>query len=619
MCGINGVLNKNGGEIDKDTFIKMRDSLAHRGPDDGGVYFEKSLALGHRRLSIIDVSENGHQPFISSDNSYIIVFNGEIYNFIELRQELAKKGLKFKSNTDTEVLLLLFIEYGEACLELLNGMFAFAVWDCLKKELFIGRDRVGVKPLYYYDDNNTFLFASEIKAFFYYGIDKRLKHENISEWLLFRYVAGEETLFEGIKVLLPGHYLKISKSGGIPKVIKRWWNLSQKIIAGPPILDPVNWLKNNFYSSINYRMISDVPIGILLSGGIDSSSVAASISQNGYENIHTFNVGFENFKDDESNVAEKFSKSLNFPFHSIKLAPKDLGQLYLDATYHNDEPLIHQNDPHLIAISRFAKNQVKVLLSGEGADELMAGYVRYKPLEYIRILRNLRGLLNYMPKKLRSHRVVKLSKYLSLNAQHESVIWNASNMFPSDYIELGITAFNIENPYRLNMAIEAEKCYPNDELRQTLYLDQHTYLCSLNNRNDRTTMAASIECREPFLDYRLIEGLGKLPTSLLMRNGVGKIILKNALRKELGKDVLSFRKIGFSIPWADTIKEIPYFLDLVSNLPSHPALKLGILEHLDIQMLLNDYRRGNTKNEGLIRHLLMFVIWHDNYFLKKFE
>lgn len=617
MCGINGVINYLNKPVDRGLFFKMRDSLLHRGPDDSGSFFNEFLALGHRRLAILDKSSNGQQPLISRNGRYVIIFNGEIYNFNEFKKELIDKGYRFSTNTDTEVLLYLYMEYGSKVLLRLNGMFAFAIWDNEENQLFIARDRVGVKPLYFSFQPEYFAFASEPKALFEYGVPKRLEIGNLNEWLFFRYVSGNQTLFQGVEELLPGHYMILSKSNNFKPKCIRWWNLSEEIKMHSEITNPDEWFKQTFFSSIRYRMISDVPIGVLLSGGLDSSSIAAAVKNQKFNDIQTFNVGFDNFKDNESNLARNFSKKLGFPFHSVSLSDFDIEKEFISATYANDEPLVHQNDPHLIAISRYAKDYVSVLLSGEGSDELMAGYVRYMPIAYKNSLYPFRFFFNFLPNSILSNRLLKLKKFLEICSNSKMALWNSSIYYPADFVKFGIESAGISNPYRMKILDEGADLYGNNTLRQAMYLDQHTYLCSLNNRNDRTTMAASIECREPFLDYRLLAGLGKLPNKDFVRSGVGKYLLRRTMAPLLGNDVTRVRKIGFSIPWSATLNASPTLKSLWDSMPEHEALKIGILSDLNVRELMMQYNRGNIALEGLLRQLLMFVLWHDTYLNNK--
>lgn len=308
---------------------------------------------------------------------------------------------------------------------------------------------------------------------------------------------------------------------------------------------------------------------------------------------------------------------MGFPFHTIQVEGQAIEDGFLRATYMHDEPLIHQNDPHLIAISAYAKQYVSVLLSGEGSDELMGGYVRYRALGYQNLLKNFGWILNVLPESSMNNRLKKLKKFNALRNPKIQSLWNAANYYPTDYQRYGLEYAGIQNNYRYKILDEAESLYGKNAFRNALYLDQHTYLCSLNNRNDRTTMAASIECREPFLDYRLIAGLGSLDDKWLMRSGVGKHILRQCMSLQLGTEVTRFRKIGFSIPWQATLDASPLLQELWEKLPEHPSLQTGILGDLNVQQIKKDYANGNTFLEVLLRQLLMFALWYDSYMLKK--
>ncbi len=610
MCGINGVLHKNNQPVNEHLLIQMRDRLKHRGPDDAGTWIDHHIGFGHRRLSIIDTSHNGHQPRLSKDGRYAIVFNGEIYNFEEFKPELSAKGYSFSSESDTEVLLYLYIEYGDAMLDRLNGMFALAIWDTLEQNLFIARDRVGVKPLYFYNSDSLFAFASEPKALFAYGIEKTIDVSQLNEWLLYRYVSGANTLYQNIYSLLPGYSMTLSKKNNFTLTQKRWWNLSDKIRNHAPIQHPTEWFKDTFLSSINYRMVSDVPVGILLSGGLDSSSVAAAVHQNGFSNINTFNVGFPGFIDDEAAQAANFSKKLGFNFHSISITGDDFYDNLVRSTYILDEPLTHHNDPQLVGISKYSKQFVTVLLSGEGSDELMAGYVRYNPLKYLQYANMAKELLKLIPGRFKNNRFQKLENYLQLKNTTEQILYNASGYYPRDYEKYGVDAFGISNTFRYDIAKEARELFPDNILRQTLYVDQHTYLCSLNTRNDRASMAASIECREPFLDYRLIEGIGSLPDKWFIRNGNGKHLLRESMASLLGQQALSFRKIGFSIPWLELVKSSEQLSTDWENFHHSGIFQIGILAKLDILKIKADYQEGDKSKELLIRQLFMLAFWY---------
>jgi asparagine synthase (glutamine-hydrolysing) len=410
MCGIAGILNFGQDSISDQTLMDMGMAIRHRGPDDHGIWNKGTIGFTHQRLSIIDTSEHGHQPMFSEDGQYTIVFNGEIYNHAEFRDELKAKGFFFRSTSDTEVLLYLYITYGETMLHRLNGMFAFAIWDNTKQELFVCRDRMGVKPFYYTKNSKSYYFASEPKAIFAAGIPKEINPLHIKEWLLYRYIAGEETLLKGIKKLLPGHWSKIKADGSIKTA--RWYHLGYQIKQHPQISNPEKWFEETFHSSVKYRMVADVPVGVLLSGGLDSSSIAASLHHSNYKNIHTFNIAFKNKAHDESEIAKKFSQSLHFPFHSLYLENHELFQSLNDSVYHLDEPLVHMNDPHIMAISAYAKKHVKVLLSGEGADELMGGYIRHKTFKWIGARHLIRLVLKCIPAQYKKSRLKNWSDTL---------------------------------------------------------------------------------------------------------------------------------------------------------------------------------------------------------------
>lgn len=611
MCGIAGILQFNQ-VVTPDKLHNMGEAIIHRGPDDRGIWHHEGIGLAHQRLSIIDTSANGHQPMHDSSRRYTIVFNGEIYNHDAFRDELKAKGFSFQSTSDTEVLLYLFMLHGPEMLHRLNGMFAFAIWDNYKKELFVGRDRFGVKPLYYHKNNDGFYFASEPKAIFAAGINKAVDDQQVNEWLLYRFVTGEHTLLKGIKKLLPGYYAIIKADGTMQTT--RWYHLGNRIQNHAEIRNPVQWFEDTFHDSVKYRMVADVPVGVLLSGGLDSSSVAASLHHNGFRQIQTFNIGFRDYIHDESGIARKFSEQLNFPFHSIYLEGHDLFNTLNKSIYQLDEPLAHMNDPQILAVSEYAKNYVKVLLSGEGADELIGGYVRYKTFRYMGLRHQINLLLKLTPDKYKSPRIKKLERYLKVGSINQLIVTNSANYFESDFDELGLSYLGITNAYRAEILKEAKSIYPNSSMRQLLYYDQHTYLQSLNDRNDRATMGASIECREPFQDYRLAEGLGTLDLKWLTSGKKGKRVLKEAMQKHLPEYITNFRKIGLSVPWIQLIKQSPELNDLWNNFSNNPSLENETLDKVDMKSLLREINAGGvSKYEPLALQYFMFYIWKNNY------
>ena len=612
MCGINGILHlRSQKKVDERILTKMRDSLEHRGPDDKGIFIANNIGLGHRRLSILDVSLAGHQPFLSDDERFVMVYNGEIYNFKSFYPELKNNGFDIRTSSDTEVLLKLFQLYGLKMLHRLNGMFAFAVWDKQEKKLTIVRDRMGVKPLYYSFYNESFYFGSEQKALFAAGVPLKISDDGLEEYIFNRFVTGENTLYQNVKKLLPGHIMTIHESGKVST--EKWWDLKKEIQNQPKIKNPVEWFRETFDDSVKLRMISDVPVGILLSGGLDSSSILASLHSQNYKDIKTFNIGFKEKEHNESHLAQMMAEKLDYDFHTMQLEDQNLYDHLLSSTYFQDEPIMHLSEPHLLAVSQMAKPSVKVLLSGEGADELMGGYVRYKALQYPTLLRSIATIGTMMYPFSKKPRFEKLFRYSQISKKSDLVIYNGSNIYPKD-IE---ATFGIQNEpkneYRKQIYEEAKSLYPDNPRRQALYFDQHTYLCSLLDRNDRCTMGASIECREPFLDPRLIVGLGSLEDKWLFTGKKGKFILKSAMKNRLPESILKFKKVGLSAPWGDYITKSAAFKDEIESFSKSDLFQMPYFEHVDIKNLIQNLQKGDTKMTPYIMPLFMMHIWMKNY------
>lgn len=611
MCGINGILNlQSSKKVKEHIIIKMRDALTHRGPDDKGVYVANTIGLGHRRLSVLDTSLAGHQPFLSDDKRYVLVYNGEIYNFKEFYPELIRNGFDIKTKSDTEVLLKLFQLYGTTMLHRLNGMFAFAIWDNQEKKLTLVRDRMGVKPLYYSFYNESLYFASEQKALFTAGVPLKIADDGLEEYIFNRFVAGENTLYQNIKKVLPGYVMTVQQNGKV--IQEKWWDLKSEIQKHPQITNPVEWFRETFDDSVKLRMVSDVPVGVLLSGGIDSSSILASLYRQNYKNIESFNVGFKEEEHNESHLAKMMSEKLDYSFQTMNLEGENLYKSLLSSTYFQDEPIMHLSEPHLLALSQKANNAVKVLLSGEGADELMGGYVRYKALQYPSLLSSIAtiGNLDLFSKKPRYE---KLVRYAQMSKKSDLVLFNSSNIFPNDIEKtFGIHSLP-KNEYRNNIYQEAKALYPNNLRRQALYFDQHTYLCSLLDRNDRCTMGASIECREPFLDPRLITGLGSLEDKWLFTGKKGKFILKSAMQERLPASILNFKKIGLSAPWGDYLTKSPAFREELASFSKSDLFEMPYFENIRIQKLITTLQKGDMRMIPYIMPLFMMHIWIKSY------
>lgn len=603
MCGISGSVHRDPAfRFPENIGIAVRDTLVHRGPDDAGHFAAPGVFLGSRRLSILDLSSNGHMPMTTPDGRFVIVYNGEVYNYRDLKRNLHDSGVHLKSNSDTEVVLHLYAEHGPQMLSQLNGMFAFAIWDTLERQLFVARDRLGVKPLYYAQHNGILHFASEIKALFAAGVPQIFDPEAWPELLTFRYVAGSSTSFKGVHRLLPGHYM-IWKNGEVQ--ISRWWSLADRVREKSHDIpkNAYDWFREIFDDSVNLRRISDVPVGVLLSGGLDSGSVAASLAMQAGKEVASFTVRFEVPRFDEGMLARRVAHEHGLDYHELTVRPSDLPELLVQASQLSDEPLVHLSDVHLFAISRFAKSRVTVLLSGEGADELLGGYVRYQPLRYPAFLKLARPLLPLVTSGLKLNgRFRKLERLLEIGSIDQCTLFNSSEL--SNYSGFLKHSF----PYRWKVLEEAKSLYPSEPFRQAMHLDLHTYLCSLLDRNDRMTMGASIECRVPFLDYRIVEGLCAMPSSKLLSPWKTKHLLRKALGSRLPSEILTHKKWGFAVPWPTYIREVPELRDRVGRLHRLEPVTSGFFEERHVKTIVERFLNGDTENESLITHLFMIGI-----------
>jgi len=614
MCGICGIVYRDRAHpASESVVLAMRDALEHRGPDDAGHYLAPGIALGSRRLSILDLSERGHMPMTTPDGRYWIAYNGEVYNFQELRAGLESRGHVFHSDTDTEVVLRLYVEQGPPMLECLNGMFAFAVWDTQERTLFLARDRVGVKPLYYARREDALYFASEEKALFAAGVTPQFDTSTWEELLCFRYVAGGRTPFVGVERLLPGHYL-LWKDGEVET--RRWWHLAERARVRRENLprDPVQWFEETFNSAVDLRRISDVPVGVLLSGGLDSSSVATSLAAQAGSGVSSFTVRFTEPEYDEGPLAQQVADRCRLDYHELIVAPEDLLSWLHKSSWMCDEPLTHANNIHLWAISQYAKPLVTVLLSGEGSDETLGGYVRYQPLRYPRLLGAARPVLPRLVSALNMNgRLRKLSRFVALGPVDRFVLFNTCDVLPADLESLGMKP-TAEFAYREQVLAEARACYPGEPMRQAMYSDQHTFLCSLLDRNDRMTMGASIECRVPFLDYRLVEGLAALPTSALLGGKESKHLLRQSVGTKLPEAVRKHRKWGFGVPWKNYFRRVPELRRLVDSLPDIDPIRDGPFERARVRAVVKEFLEGDNQHEELVRQLAMVAVWYQAFF-----
>ncbi|MBY0246081.1 MAG: asparagine synthase (glutamine-hydrolyzing) [Nitrospiraceae bacterium] len=597
--------------IDRAQLIAMRDCMTYRGPDDAGLFIDGPVGLGHRRLSIIDLG-GGHQPMSNEDGSLRIVFNGEIYNYRSLREELKAKGHQFQSQSDTEVILHLYADRGEACVHALNGMFAFAIWDAHRRVLFLARDRMGVKPLYYAVTPKAFLFASEIKAILTSGmVSARCRDEAVAEYMLFRQVAGPESLFEGVMNLPPGCTLTLYN--GKPRIARYW---SSRPAADRPRIsydDARQTLTDLLHDSVNMRLISDVPVGTFCSGGVDSSLVTALASRIKGDRVNTFSIGFDEPEYDESAFALMVSKQYGTIHHQLTIGNAEFSDLFPQMVWQNDEPLNFANSVQIFALSRLAKQHVTVVLTGEGSDELFAGYPRYRIPGMARIYRQVPGVLRRLAKLwgsvTRDHRVAKLDRYAACSPM-ETLLYNSSMLHPDVVAAVYPQVLESHLDYRRSCLVGSENL-GLDDLDRVSLLDQECFLVSILNRQDKMSMAASIESRVPFMDYRIVEFANRLPAAYKLRGGTGKAIVKDVARAFLPVETVDRRKSGFGVPLDRWFRSNLGMGERIAALPEQAASDL--FDGKALRRLVEEHRAGTHDHSELLWTVLNFQTWKQTF------
>jgi len=426
-------------------------------------------------------------------------------------------------------------------------------------------------------------------------------------------VSGENTVFKGVRRLLPGHLMRISTEGKLLET-KRWFSLKEAALNHTSISKPLEWFEEVFHQSIRYRMISDVPVGTLLSGGLDSSSVLYSQASQGFQGLSSWNISFSNYPHDESAVARNLSKSLGVDFHTHEFKGEELMSLVMEAIHNHDEPLMHLQDGHILGISKKAKEKVTVLLSGEGADEILGGYVRYKVHD--KALRyQLLQFLKYVPDRfLTKERLRKMKRYLQEGKEEFQMMSNSNENFLSDLNRFGGIPGDLMIPYREQILEEAKSLYPKNRLRQLLYLEQHTHLFTLNDRNDRTTMGASIECRDPFLDPNLVVGVASLKDEWFDTKGKGKKLLFDSVGKHLPDYITKHPKIGLSVPWNEYFLKQEEFKQHFEKMHKSVLFESETFEKLQISKIIADFKKDGKTNYGMIRQLFFLSLWYNYQF-----
>lgn len=599
--------------------------MAHRGPDDEGYYSDKKVSLGMRRLSIIDLV-TGHQPIPNEDKSVWVILNGEIYNFPELREQLIAKGHTFFTKSDTEVIVHLYEEEGENFVSRLNGMFAIALWDKKSNTFYLVRDRLGIKPLHYWQTEDNLVFSSEIKSILQADYQRELDFESMSQFFTFEYIPAPETIFKGIKKLLPGHMIVISNE----KIkVNSYWDVAHSNASENH--DGEESYQENIYlklkESVKRRLISDVPLGVFLSGGIDSSSITALMSEVAVSKIKTFSIGFKEESFNELRYAKIVADHFQTDHTEFVVESNLVKELVPRLIEYLDEPLADASIIPTYIISNLARKYVTVALAGEGGDELFAGYDTYKAYQVAKFYRKV-------PKFIRNSIIKKIAPLLPASGKRLSFEFKAKKFIsgidyppeisnfiwwgaysPSEGKELFSPDIYEKTKEDLFAPItfHLNNCSADDTVSRLGYLDMKLYLQDdLLVKSDRMSMANSLEIRVPFLDHTFVEYAASIPSSLKLKRLETKHILKKAMAPILPPEILTRKKIGFDIPLGVWIRnELKDFVtDILSpaNLNHH-----GFFNHAYIEKLLKEHFHGEHNHRQLLWPLIIFQFWYDHY------
>ncbi|XJZ26572.1 asparagine synthase (glutamine-hydrolyzing) [Bacillota bacterium Lsc_1132] len=618
MCGFIGCVHdktQNYTDEQKQLFKNMNDLITHRGPDDEGFYYDDYIQFGFRRLSIIDI-EAGHQPLTYENERYWIIFNGEVYNYVELREELLTEGLTFATSSDTEVIIALFSHLGEKAVEKLRGMFAFVIWDKQEQTVYGARDPFGIKPFFYMEDGERTFFASEKKSILLALENDVLNYDALQHYLTYQFVPEPETMSTGIKKLEPGHYF--IKKIGAPMEIKRYWKAQFKPIQQTEA-EFMKEIRDVLFDSVKMHMRSDVPVGSFLSGGIDSS-IIASIAKEFHPAIKTFSVGFERNGFSEIDVAKETAEKLGVENISYVITPEEYMQELPKIMWHMDDPLADPACVPLYFVAREARKHVTVVLSGEGADELFGGYNIYREPQSLEVFNRiprvgkvlLRGIANIMPEGMKGKSFIERG----VTPMEERYIGNAK-MFTEEEKR------NLLNVYRNGLEYTDitkplyEESRGYDPVDRMQYIDIHTWMRGdILLKADKMTMAHSLELRVPFLDKAVFEVASKIPTSLKTANGTTKYVLRKAAEGVVPDHVLNRKKLGFPVP-------IRHWLKDEMNEWAKTIIRESNTEHLInksyLLKLLDDHCQDKADNSRKIWTVLMFMIWHQVYVEEKYS
>ena len=613
MCGFAGYIH-NYGTFDKEEVIhKMADRIKHRGPDDAHYYIDDGIALGFRRLSIIDL-EGGRQPILNEDGSLVLLFNGEIYNYQELREELIKAGHVFTTKTDSETILHGYEEYGKKILDRLRGMFAFIIWNKNTKELFGARDIFGIKPFYYYKKGKEFMFGSEIKSFLSHpNFEKELDEDMIPLYLSYEYSPDERTIFKNV-FKLPGAHCFTYKNGELK--VERYYKIEYKIEDDKSLEYWKNAITKEFTESVSMHQIADVEVGCFLSSGVDSSYVVKEISK-GTKKVKTFSVGYEEEKYSELPYAQDFSNVIGVPNIANKVSADEFFDAVPEIQYYMDEPLPNPSEIPLYFLAKNARRYVKVVLSGEGADELFGGYPMYLAGGHFdhyshKVPCPVRKVLGTVAKHCPNF---KGKNFLVRGAMEPyQRFMRANYVFQSAERQKFL-----KRPIASKVPEEYSKRYFNevsnlDEPTQLQYVDMHTWMIyDILLKADRMSMANSLELRVPVLDKKMLELSTRIPSRYRAANETTKIALRGAAIKQLPERTANKKKLGFPVPLNDWLREDKYYNKVKAAFQSDIAEKFFVTSEL--MKLLDDHKSGKALNMQKIWSFYTFILWYEQFFV----
>jgi len=631
MCGICGImpLGSSSASIEEELVQRMTDTLAHRGPNDSGIWSNEDIALGHRRLSVIDLSNAGHQPMTNEDDNIIVVFNGEIYNFKELKEKykLEENGHIFKSNTDTEVLLHLYEEIGLEMIPELNGMFAIAIWDNNNKQLHLIRDRYGIKPFFYQQDEKHFRFGSEIKAIISDSrVERKASIQALHDYLTFNYIPGTQTAFEGIYEIPPGHYMTVNLDGDSQQ--QRYWDL--KFITDNSITEEEAIKKSLqlMEKSLERRLIADVPIGVFLSGGLDSSTLVALMSEHTKEPIHTYAIGFKDQSFNELPFAKIVADEFKTIHKEVIITAEMVEQLLSKYLSYIDEPYGDGSAIPTYYLSEIAKDEVVVVLSGEGGDEAFAGYETYAAYKVSRWFSKIPGfirnkviapVINKLPvsdKKLSLE--FKLKRFLggqNLSPEQSHLWWRIvlTESQKSDLYSENITNSSTVKPSVRHFTENYKKSQASDTLSKLMHIDSTIFLPDdLMIKNDRMTMAHSLEARVPFTDPELTSFLASVPPKLKMKHMRKKHIMRLAMKDKLPNSIINKKKVGLEMPYSKWLKN--ELLELMMKyLGPENINNTGLFKPERVKGLIDEHLSGKRDNGRALWGMLNYMMWYELY------